>query len=158
MLSVRNMKNTAGESEDTCSDGNGEIHIAAVEPVGCIGYYVCGESNIDIEENDANLRRANQDLHSPLRPLLRPASRPGVSLFRHFRSYLAEACAMRPPLRPAPRPGVSRFPSFRSYLADGGGASSRQSVEQAAWNICASWNIAVRTRPIRCARGRQVNV
>ena len=25
------------------------------EPVGCIGYYVCGESNIDIGENDAEI-------------------------------------------------------------------------------------------------------
>ena len=44
---------------------------------------------------------------------------------------------------------ISRFP----LLPGRRGASSRQSVERAAWNICALWNIAVRTRPIRCAPG-----
>ena len=41
---------------------------------------------------------------------------PGVSLFRHFRSYLTLPPTMHGLLRHPPLPGVSLFRRFRSYL------------------------------------------
>ena len=41
---------------------------------------------------------------------------PGVSLFRHFRSYLTLPPILHGPLRHPPLPGVSRFPRSCCYL------------------------------------------
>ena len=48
--------------------------------------------------------------------LLRHPSLPGVSPFRHFRSYLTLPPILHGPLRHPPLPGVSLFRHFRSYL------------------------------------------
>ena len=52
-----------------------------------------------------------------LLPRLKPLPRPGVSLFRRFRSHLARRPALLPRLKPLPRPGVSLFLRFRSHPA-----------------------------------------
>ena len=53
----------------------------------------------------------------PCGPVCGRCPRPGVSLFRRFRSYLALRPALRPRLKPLPRPGVSLFRRFRSHPA-----------------------------------------
>ena len=52
-----------------------------------------------------------------LQPRLWPLPRPGVNLFLRFRSHPARRPALRPRLKPLPRLGVSLFRRFRSHLA-----------------------------------------